>query len=82
MELVVLGCFSHEMVIIRMESHSSTRKAPSWSLFYFTGASMHISFYEVVYNTRVGYDHDKMTIMDLLPDRGREVRAFLSFEPN
>lgn len=37
MELVVLGCFSHEMVIIRMESHSSTRKAPSWSLFYFTG---------------------------------------------
>lgn len=43
---------------------------------------MHISFYEVVYNTRVGYDHDKMTIMDLLPDRGREVRAFLSFEPN
>lgn len=43
---------------------------------------MHISFYEMVYDTRVGYDHDKMTIMDLLPDRGRELRAFLSFERN
>lgn len=32
-----MGCFSHEMVIIRMESRSSTRKAPSWSLFHFIG---------------------------------------------
>ena len=43
---------------------------------------MHISFYEMVYDTRVRYDHDKMTIMDLLPCRGREVRVFLSFELN
>ena len=45
-------------------------------------SSMHISFYEMLYDTRVGYDHDEMTIMDLLPDIGRDEKDFFISEPN